>query len=103
MAQLTLDLRIPPEIGVRLRTLLRGHHRERLELPLNEKRAPEGAFPQHLCRLAYLAFALDFLDFFAFLGFPAGRPRLRAYLAMNSSVFSRASESGRCVCGDFIR
>ena len=41
---------------------------------------------------------------FAFAFLPAaGTPRWRAYLAMNSSVISRASGSGRWLCGDFIR
>src|SRR5829696_1261869 len=47
----------------------------------------------------YLAFALAF---FAFLPL-SGTPRSRAYLAMNSSVSCRAIESGRWLCGDFIR
>ena len=46
----------------------------------------------------YLDFALAFLDFL-----PEGSPRSRAYLAMNSSVISLAAESGRWLCGDFIR
>ena len=50
----------------------------------------------------YLAFALGFFAFLPF-DFSAGIPRWRAYLAMNSSVISRARESGRWLCGDFIR
>ena len=53
--------------------------------------------------LRYLAFALAFLRFFDFFASSAGSPRSRAYLAMNSSVCSRASESGRWLWGDFIR
>jgi hypothetical protein len=43
-----------------------------------------------------LAFAFD-------LALLAGTPRGLAYLAMNSSVMSRATGSGRWLCGDFIR
>ncbi len=57
---------------------------------------------KHLSELCHFAFALDFFVFLPF-DFSAGIPRWRAYLAMNSSVRSRASESGRWLCGDFIR
>src|SRR3954470_242820 len=56
--------------------------------------------PSRQVELACGRFALAF----ALLSpLPAGTPRSRAYSAMNSSVFSRASESGRWLCGDFIR